>query len=429
MIKFRNKIKKKYKLNLIVYTNVNGKKLNPQKDKNYTDVMKTKALKDALDKYSFDIIYGGARRDEEASRSKERIVSVREQGHLWNPKIKNLSYGIFLIMKKRHSNSKGFPSIKLDRSRYLALHISRKNWNRGSLFCKKRDCIKESESYFLIDDSRFKIQKNEKIENESIRFRTLGCYPLTAGIKSRANTLKDIISETLKQKNSERSGRLIDTDKLNSMEIKKREGYFDEYKKVVTCGSVDDGKSTLIGRIIFETQNILNDQKLKLKKLSSRFGTTGSKLDYALLLDGLQDEREQGITIDVAHRYINYKNQRLVFHDSPGHYQYIANVITAASNCDIAILLIDVKKGILEQTIRHLKILNFLNLKNIIFALNKIDLVKYIKKIFFKLKKNLEKNIQSNVKSSFVPISALNGDNVVFKSKKMKWYKRKVYLI
>ena len=199
-------------------------------------------------------------------------------------------------------------------------------------------------------------------------------------------------------------------------------------KKVVTCGSVDDGKSTLIGRIIFETQNILNDQKLKLKKLSSRFGTTGSKLDYALLLDGLQDEREQGITIDVAHRYINYKNQRLVFHDSPGHYQYIANVITAASNCDIAILLIDVKKGILEQTIRHLKILNFLNLKNIIFALNKIDLVKYDKKIFFKLKKNLEKNIQSNVKSSFVPISALNGDNVVFKSKKMKWYKGKSIL-
>ena len=93
-------------------------------------------------------------------------------------------------------------------------------------------------------------------------------------------------------------------------------------KKIVTCGSVDDGKSTLIGRIIFETQNIFNDQQIKLKKLSSRYGTTGSKLDYALLLDGLQDEREQGITIDVAHRYINYKNQRLVFHDSPGHYQY-----------------------------------------------------------------------------------------------------------
>ena len=194
-------------------------------------------------------------------------------------------------------------------------------------------------------------------------------------------------------------------------------------KKIVTCGSVDDGKSTLIGRIIFETQNILNDQQIKLKKLSSRYGTTGSKLDYALLLDGLQDEREQGITIDVAHRYINYKNQRLVFHDSPGHYQYTSNVITASSNCNIAILLVDVKKGILDQTKRHLKILEFLNFKNIIFALNKIDLVKYDKKIFFKLKENLKKILYSTAKSNFIPVSALNGDNVVSKSKKMKWYK------
>ena len=199
-------------------------------------------------------------------------------------------------------------------------------------------------------------------------------------------------------------------------------------KKIVTCGSVDDGKSTLIGRIIFETQNIFNDQQIKLKKLSSRYGTTGSKLDYALLLDGLQDEREQGITIDVAHRYINYKNQRLVFHDSPGHYQYTSNVITASSNCDIAILLVDVKRGIFDQTKRHLKILEFLNFKNIIFALNKIDLVKYDKKIFFKLKENLKKILFSNVKSNFIPISALNGDNVVSKSKKMKWYKGKSVL-
>ena len=199
-------------------------------------------------------------------------------------------------------------------------------------------------------------------------------------------------------------------------------------KKIVTCGSVDDGKSTLIGRIILETQNILNDQKSKLKKLSSRYGTTGTKLDYALLLDGLQDEREQGITIDVAHRYINYKNQRLVFHDSPGHYQYIRNVITAASNCEIAILLIDIKKGILDQTKRHLKILEFLNFKNIIFALNKVDLIKYDKIKFIKIKANIEKQIYSNAKLSFVPISALNGDNVVFKSKKMKWYKGKSIL-
>lgn len=193
-------------------------------------------------------------------------------------------------------------------------------------------------------------------------------------------------------------------------------------KKVVTCGSVDDGKSTLIGRIIFETKNILNDQKKKLKKLSLRYGTSGSRLDYALLLDGLQDEREQGITIDVAHRYINYKNQRLVFHDSPGHFQYTSNVVTAASSCDIAVLLIDAQKGITEQTKRHLKILEFLNFKNIIFAINKIDLIKYNKKKFLTFKKNLEILVHYKVKLNFIPVSALNGDNVVIKSKKTKWY-------
>ena len=201
-------------------------------------------------------------------------------------------------------------------------------------------------------------------------------------------------------------------------------------KKIVTCGSVDDGKSTLIGRIIFETNNILDDQKAKLKKLSNRYGTTGSKLDYALLLDGLQDEREQGITIDVAHRYINYKKNRLVFHDSPGHHQYTRNVVTAASNCEIAVLLIDAKKGVLDQTKRHLKILNFLEIKNIIFAINKIDLINYNKKKFELIKQELEKLIpeKKNLNIFFIPSSALNGDNIANKSKKIKWYKGKSVL-
>ncbi len=201
-------------------------------------------------------------------------------------------------------------------------------------------------------------------------------------------------------------------------------------KKIVTCGSVDDGKSTLIGRIIYETNNILNDQKYKLKKLSERYGTTGTKLDYALLLDGLQDEREQGITIDVAHRFINYKNQRLMFHDSPGHHQYTRNVVTAASNCDTALLLVDAKKGLLDQTKRHIKILNFLEIKNIIFAINKIDLIKYDKKKFEDIQKNLE-NISGDrkvIKKFYIPTSALHGDNVFLKSKKIAWYKGKSIL-
>jgi bifunctional enzyme CysN/CysC len=203
-----------------------------------------------------------------------------------------------------------------------------------------------------------------------------------------------------------------------------------EIKKILTCGSVDDGKSTLIGRILFETKNILIDQEEKLKKLSARYGTTKNKLDFALLLDGLQDEREQGITIDVAHRYINFKNQRLVFHDSPGHNQYTRNVVTAASGCNIAILLIDIREGIKEQTKRHLRILDFLNIQNIIFAFNKIDLVKYSKKNFLNTKYKLKKiiNFKKNKKIFFIPVSALRGDNVVAKSKKMRWYKYKSLL-
>jgi bifunctional enzyme CysN/CysC len=144
-------------------------------------------------------------------------------------------------------------------------------------------------------------------------------------------------------------------------------------------------------------------------------------------LDGLQDEREQGITIDVAHRYINFKNQRLVFHDSPGHNQYTRNVVTAASNCDVAILLVDIKKGVTDQTKRHLRILDFLNIKNIIFVVNKIDLVKYSKKKFLNTANKIKKiiNFKKNKKIFLIPTSALNGDNVVTKSKKIYWYKGK----
>ena len=227
MIKFRDYIKKKFKLNIITYTNKNGKKLNPQTDKNYTDVMKTQALRHALDKYQFDIIYGGARRDEEASRSKERIVSIRESGHLWNPKNQKPEiWNLYNYEIEKGQTLRVFPL-----SNWTELDI----WNYikqekieivDLYFAKKRKCVKKKNIYFAIDDDRYELKKDEKIIYESIRFRTLGCYPLTAGIKSNASTLSLVIDEILKEKNSERSGRLIDLDKLNSMELKKREGYF-----------------------------------------------------------------------------------------------------------------------------------------------------------------------------------------------------------
>ena len=227
MIKFRTYVKNKFKLNLITYTNQKGIKLNPQKDKNYTDVMKTKALKDALDKYQFDVIYGGARRDEEASRSKERIVSVRDKGHIWNPKNQKPElWNLFNYEKDEDQTLRVFP-ISNWTEFDIWNYIKQENIEIVDLyFAKKRKCIKKNNAYFMIDDNRYKIQKGEKIITETIRFRTLGCYPLTAGIKSSASNLSQVINETLKEKNSERSGRLIDLDKPNSMELKKREGYF-----------------------------------------------------------------------------------------------------------------------------------------------------------------------------------------------------------
>ena len=227
MIEFRDYIKNKFKLNIITYTNKNGKGLNPQIDKNYTDVMKTQALKDALDKYKFDIIYGGARRDEEVSRSKERIVSIRDRYHLWNPK--NQKPEIWRLYNYEIDNYQTLRVFPLSNWTELDIwnYIKQEKIEIVSLyFAKKRKCIKKNDVYFAIDDDRFKLSRDEKIITESIRFRTLGCYPLTAGIKSKANKLSLVIKEILKEKNSERSGRLIDLDKLNSMELKKREGYF-----------------------------------------------------------------------------------------------------------------------------------------------------------------------------------------------------------
>jgi sulfate adenylyltransferase subunit 2 len=227
MIRFREKIKKKYNLKLLTYTNQRGLKLNPQKDKNYTDVMKTKALKEALDKYKFDVVYGGARRDEEASRSKERIVSVRERGHLWNPKNQRPElWNLFNYKKNDDQSLRVFP-ISNWTEFDIWNYIKREQIEIVDLyFAKKRKCIKKDGAYFLIDDNRFKLSKKDKVVFENIRFRTLGCYPLTSGIKSNAKNLDQVIKETLYEKNSERSGRLIDLDKPNSMELKKREGYF-----------------------------------------------------------------------------------------------------------------------------------------------------------------------------------------------------------
>jgi bifunctional enzyme CysN/CysC len=147
--------------------------------------------------------------------------------------------------------------------------------------------------------------------------------------------------------------------------------------RFLTCGSVDDGKSTLIGRLLYEQKLLLDDQVSALAADSRQYGTTGDEIDYALLLDGLEAEREQGITIDVAYRYFSTPRRAFVVADTPGHDQYTRNMATGASNCDLAVLLVDARKGLLPQTRRHAIIADLLGIRQVILAVNKIDLVDY----------------------------------------------------
>lgn len=195
--------------------------------------------------------------------------------------------------------------------------------------------------------------------------------------------------------------------------------------RFLTCGSVDDGKSTLIGRLLHDTRQIYEDQLSSLHSDSKRHGTQGEKLDLALLVDGLQAEREQGITIDVAYRYFSTEKRKFIIADTPGHEQYTRNMATGASTCDLAILLIDARKGVLDQTRRHSFISTLLGIKHLIVAINKMDLVAYSQQTFEQIKQDyldFAAQLPEDLDIRFVPMSALEGDNVAAPSQTMSWY-------
>ena len=195
--------------------------------------------------------------------------------------------------------------------------------------------------------------------------------------------------------------------------------------RFLTCGSVDDGKSTLIGRLLHDTRQIYEDQLSSLHNDSKRHGTQGEKLDLALLVDGLQAEREQGITIDVAYRYFSTEKRKFIIADTPGHEQYTRNMATGASTCDLAILLIDARKGVLDQTRRHSFISTLLGIKHLVVAINKMDLVGFSEETFARIREDyltFAGQLPGNLDIRFVPLSALEGDNVATQSASMPWY-------
>lgn len=213
------------------------------------------------------------------------------------------------------------------------------------------------------------------------------------------------------------------------------EGYLKEHEnkdmlRFLTCGSVDDGKSTLIGRMLYDSKMIFDDQLAAAETESEQYGTTGEKIDMALLVDGLQSEREQGITIDVAYRFFTTENRKFIIADTPGHEQYTRNMVTGASTADVAIILIDARKSILTQTRRHSFIVSLLGIEHVVVAINKMDLVDFSETVYNEIRQAYQALADElGIKNTYyIPLSALDGDNVVNKSENTPWYEGKPLL-
>ncbi len=194
--------------------------------------------------------------------------------------------------------------------------------------------------------------------------------------------------------------------------------------RFITCGSVDDGKSTLIGRMLWESSQIHEDEARSLASDSKRYGTQGENIDFALLVDGLSAEREQGITIDVAYRYFSNSRRKFIVADTPGHEQYTRNMITGASTADLALLLVDARKGLLTQTRRHANLVSLMGIRHVVLAVNKMDLVNFNARTFQAIEADfLEFAASLNLKSiTAIPLSALEGDNITRRSSRMPWF-------
>ena len=219
---------------------------------------------------------------------------------------------------------------------------------------------------------------------------------------------------------------LITDDILAYLKTQEEKGLL----RFITCGSVDDGKSTLIGRLLWDSKLIFEDQLAELRADSKRLGTQGDEIDYALLLDGLQAEREQGITIDVAYRFFTTDKRKFIVADTPGHEQYTRNMITGASTANVAVILIDARKGVLTQTKRHSFLVSLVGIQNIVLAINKMDLVGFSEDTFDAIKEEYEDFVSGLgfKEIAAIPVSALKGDNIIEQSNNTPWYRGKTLI-
>jgi bifunctional enzyme CysN/CysC len=278
----------------------------------------------------------------------------------------------------------------------------------------------------MVDDDRFPLNPREEPEMRMVRFRTLACYPLNAAMESRAPTIGEIVQEMQTVRTSERHARLIDP-RLGDFqgENKTERGFLMRGTlHFITCGNVDDGKSTLIGKLLLESEQVFEDQLSAIENDSTRYGTQGNTEDSAQFVDGLQAEREPSITIDSAYRFFATPRRRFVVADTPGHQQYMRNIAAGASTSDLAVLVVTACKDLPIESHRHARIVSMLGIRHLVMAINKMDLMNWDEAIYSKIVHEFRPLVGELGFESFqpIPLSALNGDNVTQSGAARPWY-------
>ncbi len=394
MIAFRDAIARQLGIELIVHTNEDGVRrgINPIASGSalHTAVMKTEALKQALDRFGFDAALGGARRDEEKSRAKERIFSLRGANHSWDPRNQRPElWRLYNTRLRERETMRVFPLSNWTEHDIWEYITAEEIPVVPLYFAAMRPVVDRGGAWIMVDDDRLPLEDGETPQQRLVRFRTLGCYPLTGAIEFGCHNTGRDPRGTARYQAFRASGSLDRQRRGRGDGAQKARGLFlmaagcearharsdRDLLRFLTCGSVDDGKSTLIGRLLHDCALIFDDQLETLERESKRFGTTGGNLDFSLLLDGLEDERQQRITIDVAYRFFATPARSFVVADTPGHEQYTRNMATGASTCDLAVILVDARNGIVIQTRRHAFICSLLGIRHVVLAVNKMDLV------------------------------------------------------
>ena len=348
--------------------------------------LQTTTLLRGIEEGEHDAVFGGARRDEEKARAKERVFSFRDDFGQWDPK--NQRPELWNLYNGRHRKGEHIRVFPLSNWTELDIwqYIADEGIDLPSIYYAHPRRVFQRDGMWMDDSPLIPRLEGEQVEERMVRFRTVGDITCTGAVDSAAATLEQVIAEVAATRLTERGATRAD-DRISEagMEDRKKEGLLlMEMLRLATAGSVDDGKSTLIGRLLYDSKAIFEDQLEAVERTSRERGDEYTNL--ALLTDGLRAEREQGITIDVAYRYFATPKRKFIIADTPGHIQYTRNMVTGASTADLALILIDARKGVLEQSRRHAFLATLLGIPHLVLCVNKMDLVDWSEERFEEIK-------------------------------------------